>query len=54
MSYDQCEEMILDSGNDFSEQETVAFSLPPLGEEGTSMSNAGKGDEVEFGDIVCG
>jgi hypothetical protein len=54
MSYDQQEEMILDIGDDFSEQETVALSLPPLGKEGTSMSNAGKGDEVEFEEIVQG
>jgi hypothetical protein len=54
MSFDLRQQLIDDDGgfDDFSFDDVVAFGLPPPGEEGISMSHAGKADEKEFEDII--
>ena len=52
MSYAAREEFFDSVQDDFSDNEAQAMTVPPLGSEGNSMSNAGRADETEFEDMM--
>ena len=52
MSYDAREELLGAVQDELSDNEALAMTLPPLGSEGISTSNAGRADETEFEEIM--